>query len=59
MEVRPDIVVEWHDNLAIERFCSAQYIRRGHFIGHSAWVLTVRQQRHINLVIVTVFRIVV
>ncbi len=52
-------MVERDHHLSIEGFCHAQNIGTGHFIGDAAWILAIGTQRHVDMVLVAVFGIVV
>lgn len=58
-EIRPDIMVERDHHFGVQCFRHAQHIGAGHLVSNTARVLAVGAQRHINLMFVTVLRIVI
>ena len=48
--------MDWHNNLALQIFRHTQHIDGCHLILHTDGILTERTKRHINIVVLAVFR---
>ena len=52
-EVSPNIIVDWDDDFAAQRFSHAQDVDGGHFVSDADGILAVGTKRHVDVIILT------